>query len=74
MRKVEKLETAISRDALRMTTKVTQDGKVFLFMKDGNGSYHAFTEVTTKGAMRVLGVKWKKNIPTRAVAKEYLGF
>lgn len=56
---------------LRLKTVDGGNG-TYLFIKDPAGSYHAFIEVATKGALRDCGVKGKGNI--RHLAGRLLGF
>ena len=58
---------------LQMAVKETADGSQVLFLKSGDGSYHAFQEVTCKTAISACGFNTHKK-STRTAAKQYLGF
>ena len=68
----KKLKTAISDSRLEMITKKTDKGRVYLFIKDASGSYHAFSEVQIKDTLRDFGVEAKQT-NTRTAAKRFLG-
>ena len=70
-----RLRTAISDSVLQLATKTTERGRVYLFIKDRSGAYHAFTEVGTKDALRDFGVDQNQilKLNTRVLAKKFLG-
>jgi len=70
-----RLRSAISDSVLQIQTRTTDRGRTYLFFKDRSGAYHAFTEVTTKDALRDFGLdpKMVAKENTRTVARNFLG-